>query len=94
MNQSYPWIEWQKNGNRVTVHDEKLRSCPFCSSRRLTVSIVFDDKAARVECRTCLAEGPWCWHEERDVLIHDAVEAWNGYVRPRPNPELDGVLEN
>ena len=87
----YPWIEWQKNANRVIIHDNHLRSCPFCSSRRLTVSLVFEDKAARVECRSCLAEGPWSWHEKRETVIHDAVEAWNGFVRPRPDSGIDSI---
>lgn len=90
---SEPWIEWQKQGTRISHHEYELRSCPFCCRRHLTICLSFDDKAARVECRYCLAEGPWCWHEDKETVLHDAVEAWNGYVRPRSDIGTDSVSE-
>ena len=73
-----PWIDWQETGSRTTAHD--LQPCPFCRRRHLTLNVSFDDKAARVECRFCLAEGPWAWHEQKETVIIKAKENWNGQL--------------
>lgn len=78
---STPWLEWQNQGLRRNGNKYDLRACPFCSSLDLTLQLSFEGTAARVECRECLAEGPWSWSHDKDAVLHDAAEAWNGYVR-------------
>lgn len=84
MTNVYPWLEWQKMGSRVSRHNLVLRDCPFCNGRHLTLCLCFEDRAGRIECRTCLAQGPWVWNEEKEVVKQKAQEAWNGDgARPR-----------
>ena len=76
-----PWLDWQKTGMRRNGNAYELRACPFCDSLSLSLQLSFNNTAARVECRDCLAEGPWSWSHDPDAALHDAVEAWNGYCR-------------
>lgn len=74
----YPWLEWQKQNNPETSDDPKLLSCPFCTSLHLSVTLGFDDKAARVYCRQCNAQGPWICSEDSSKAVTEAKVAWNG----------------
>ena len=77
----HPWLEWQKQTNPETTDDPALSSCPFCSSKHLTLTLGFDSQAARVCCRTCQAAGPWICTEHRGELIARAKLAWNSQIR-------------
>jgi transcription elongation factor Elf1 len=77
----YPWIEWQKQNNPEMADDPELRSCPFCASLHLSVTLGFDNKAARVYCRKCYANGPWICSEDSSKVISEAKIAWNSGFR-------------